>query len=920
MSSEIPSVVQDLLSVIEPTKKVKKGKHSKDSGFSSFDLPQPILNALNSHKFKKPTPIQQKAIPLLLTGRDVVLMSRTGSGKTLSFIIPMLKKLGSHKKEVGARGLIISPTRELAMQTYKVTKSLISKEESIDFRICALLGGDSMDSQFTQLASNPDIIIATPGRLVHLLDIVKSFSLSTIQYVVFDEADRLFEMGFKFQMEEILKNIPHSQSRQVVLVSATLPKALAEFAQVGLQDPATIRLDVEEKLPPDLKICYITSKTHERWGVFLHIIKEIIPENEMTLIFVATRHHAEFLYTFMKKIGYDPAMIYGKMDFEARKLELEAFEEGRKKYLIVTDVAARGIDIPLLNNVINVHFPGQPKLFLHRVGRAARAGRRGVAISIVTPEEFPYYIELLKFLDKPMISMEGEIDLKEDSKGENNNDENDEEENGEDNDSMSDDEIKELKSNKPMTESEKKALFDENMELILQTKDNYESIINQFDGYYGSVPSIILQPDLDYFAKELGIDNTLQAQLHTATCAYKLYKKTRAAPSASSLRQSRDLFNSSSDVPPHPICAKKLGSKQNIESFQRAQEFTRAISNYKPKLTIFEQTRGTKEYEVMQRLRLDKAFKNYFKSSIDKNKKQDSELIPNQNQIQISKSENEPKTLAEKILARANNRSKDQLVIENEFHGKYRDDSFYMSYEPEIEDDEKDDERHYKINDLSNMNQHIFSLQGEDQEDIQKEQRQRVWDKKKRQYVYKHLLAGQRLGMNNKIKNEAGVYVARKNLEDDKAYTKWRQKSGARIQKVGEIEDSFQLPDTVLMTRKARNELANQRKKEKQDKEQLLKKLNITESHYQHRLSKQGNEIKNEAQIQKEKRSSENEKRIDDIKKRVKLLGKKKVGEELAQENLERGIKKINDRQKIFSQKRKAEKIKRRDNKRRRIN
>lgn len=201
------------------------------------------------HKgFKVPTPIQRKCIPLILQGQDVVGMARTGSGKTAAFLIPLLERLKTHSAKVGARGLVLSPSRELAMQTQKVCKEL---GKHTDLRSCVLVGGDNLDDQFSMIASNPDILIATPGRLLHLA-VEMDLDLRSVEYVVFDEADRLFEMGFAVQLHEILSRLP--QNRQTLLFSATLPKILVDFAKAGLQEPTLIRLDADTKISKDLEV------------------------------------------------------------------------------------------------------------------------------------------------------------------------------------------------------------------------------------------------------------------------------------------------------------------------------------------------------------------------------------------------------------------------------------------------------------------------------------------------------------------------------------------------------------------------------------------------------------------------------------------------------------------------------------------
>ncbi|KAK5951355.1 ATP-dependent RNA helicase dbp10 [Knufia fluminis] len=407
---------------------VKKG-----GGFQAMGLSANLLKAITRKGFSVPTPIQRKTIPLLLGRKDVVGMARTGSGKTAAFIIPMIERLKMHNTQVGARALILSPSRELALQTLLVTKELA---KGTDLKSILLVGGDSLEEQFAAMSSNPDIIIAAPGRFVHLM-VEMNLDLSSMQYVVFDEADRLFEMGFAAQLSEILYALP--PSRQTLLFSATLPKGLVEFARAGLQDPSLVRLDAESKISPDLQSAFFTVKSSEKEGALLHILQDVIhvPTRSSlhnaedkhdhrqhgkkrkrddgedgsvkpatspysTIVFAATKHRVEYLDILLRKAGYAVSHVYGNLDQTARKEQVQAFRSGRTNILVVTDVAARGIDIPILANVINYDFPSQAKIFVHRVGRTARAGQKGWAYSIIHNADAPYLLDLQLFLGKTL--------------------------------------------------------------------------------------------------------------------------------------------------------------------------------------------------------------------------------------------------------------------------------------------------------------------------------------------------------------------------------------------------------------------------------------------------------------------------------------------------------------------------------------
>ncbi|KUJ16199.1 ATP-dependent RNA helicase dbp10 [Mollisia scopiformis] len=406
-------------------KSVKKG-----GGFQAMGLNAHLLKAISRKGFNVPTPIQRKTIPLVLDTQDVVGMARTGSGKTAAFVIPMIEKLKAHSARVGARALIMSPSRELALQTLKVVKEFA---RGTDLKAVLLVGGDSLEDQFGFMAANPDIVIATPGRFLHL-KVEMSLDLSSMKYVVFDEADRLFEMGFAAQLTEILHALP--TSRQTLLFSATLPKSLVEFARAGLQEPSLVRLDAESKISADLESAFFSVKGAEKEGALLHILNDLIkmptgppeaaqnatdanskkrkrgadgprpkqkPTEHSTIVFAATKHHVDYLASLLRLCGFAVSHAYGSLDQVARNIQVEDFRTGMTNILVVTDVAARGIDIPVLANVINYDFPPQPKVFVHRVGRTARAGQRGWSYSLVRDTDTPYLLDLQLFLGKRLI-------------------------------------------------------------------------------------------------------------------------------------------------------------------------------------------------------------------------------------------------------------------------------------------------------------------------------------------------------------------------------------------------------------------------------------------------------------------------------------------------------------------------------------
>lgn len=526
-------------------KSVKKG-----GGFQAMGLNTNLLKAITRKGFAVPTPIQRKTIPLLLDGQDVVGMARTGSGKTAAFVVPMIEKLKNHSAKVGARALVLSPSRELALQTMKVVKEL---GRGTDLKCVLLVGGDSLEEQFSFMSANPDIIIATPGRFLHL-KVEMGLDLSSIRYVVFDEADRLFEMGFAAQLTEILYALP--LIRQTLLFSATLPKSLVEFARAGLQEPNLVRLDAESKISPDLESAFFMMKSAEKEGALLHILSDVIkiptgqteaallakeevtktskkrkrsdldgvrpyqsPTAHSTIVFAATKHHVEYLATLLRQSGFAVSHAYGSLDQTARKMQVQDFRTGMTNILVVTDVAARGIDIPVLANVINYDFPAQPKIYVHRVGRTARAGQRGWSYSLVCEPDAPYLLDLQLFLGKRLV------------------------------------------------------LGSEAANAL-----NYAE-----DVVLGAVVRDRLERNCEWVGKLLDEDADLSALRSVASKGEKLYLKTRNAASSESVRRVKALLKSNHWTILHPL----FNDASGLKEIERDRMLAR-VSEFRPQETVFE--------------------------------------------------------------------------------------------------------------------------------------------------------------------------------------------------------------------------------------------------------------------------------------------------------------------------------------------
>lgn len=448
-----------------------KTKKSRGGGFQSMGLSHEILRAVLKMGYNVPTPIQRKAIPIALGGSDLVAMARTGSGKTAAFLIPIVQSLRVHSTKVGARALVLAPTRELALQTHKFAQQLA---KLTDLRLCLLVGGEHLETQFGLLAQNPDIIIATPGRLMHHLAEV-GMTLRSVETVVFDEADRLFEMGFSSQVTEIMKSM--SEKRQTLLFSATLPAQVAEFARAGLHNPILLRLDVEAKLSEHLRMSFLACRLTDKPALVVHLLRDIISPKQQTVIFVATKHHVEFMHALLRRANIPSTMIYGSMDQSARKINIAKFRANKTRVLIVTDVAARGIDLPMLDNVINCDFPAKSKLFVHRVGRVARAGRTGQAYSLVSHDELSYMVDLNLFLGSDVT--------------------------------------------------------------MFHPTPGTEPNINTH--YFGSIPQYLLDAESGWVKSQITGSVELQGLERTMNNAFKLYYRTRPPPSPESVRRAKIL-------------------------------------------------------------------------------------------------------------------------------------------------------------------------------------------------------------------------------------------------------------------------------------------------------------------------------------------------------------------------------------------
>ncbi|WP_042118890.1 DEAD/DEAH box helicase [Rhizobium etli] len=353
------------------------------TNFESLGVSKPIVATLFQLGIETPTPIQEQAIPLLLEGRDLIGLAQTGTGKTAAFGLPLIEKLLADERRPDnrtTRTLILAPTRELVNQIAENLKKFIRKSP---LRINVVVGGVSINKQQLQLEKGTDILVATPGRLLDLVN-RRAITLTTVRYLVLDEADQMLDLGFVHDLRKIAKLVP--KKRQTMLFSATMPKAIADLAGEYLVDPVKV-----EVTPPGKAADKVEQYVHFVGGKNdkTELLRKSLTENPdgRAIVFLRTKHGAEKLMKHLDNIGYSVASIHGNKSQGQRERALKAFRDGSIKTLIATDVAARGIDIPAVSHVYNYDLPEVPDAYVHRIGRTARAGRDGIAIAFCAPDE-----------------------------------------------------------------------------------------------------------------------------------------------------------------------------------------------------------------------------------------------------------------------------------------------------------------------------------------------------------------------------------------------------------------------------------------------------------------------------------------------------------------------------------------------------
>ncbi|KAI1818790.1 DEAD-domain-containing protein [Poronia punctata] len=349
------------------------------SSFQTMSLSRPILRGLNAVGFNTPTPIQAKTIPLALEGKDLVGGAVTGSGKTAAFVVPILERLLYRPNKIPtSRVVILAPTRELAIQCHSVATKLASHT---DIKFCLAVGGLSLKVQEAELRLRPDVIIATPGRFIDHMRNSASFNVDTIEILVLDEADRMLEDGFADELNEILTTLP--KSRQTMLFSATMTSSVDRLIRAGLNKPVRVMVDSQRKTVDKLEQKFVRlrpGREEKRMGYLLHICKTM--HTQRVIIFFRQKKDAHRARIIFALLNLSCAELHGSMNQSQRIASVEDFRDGKVDFLLATDLASRGLDIKGVDTVINYEGPQTLEIYVHRVGRTARAGRSGVAITL----------------------------------------------------------------------------------------------------------------------------------------------------------------------------------------------------------------------------------------------------------------------------------------------------------------------------------------------------------------------------------------------------------------------------------------------------------------------------------------------------------------------------------------------------------
>lgn len=372
--------------------------------FQDLPLLKSLLDAVEQEGYEQPTPIQEQAIPPVLEGKDVLGCAQTGTGKTAAFALPILHHLTSspvaENRRRGIRVLVLTPTRELAAQ---VGESFVTYGRHTRSRTVVIFGGVPQRAQEQALKRGPQILVATPGRLLDLIN-QRIISLSDVEVFVLDEADRMLDMGFIHDIRKVVALLP--KNRQSLFFSATLPREIRSLADTILRenpvfvavDPPTSTVDLIEQ-----QLCFVEKK--EKVSLLIHFLKQ--PSVSRSLVFSRTKHGADKVVRRLKNAGINGQAIHGNKSQGARTRALAGFKSGETPVLVATDIAARGIDVEDISHVFNLDLPNEPETYIHRIGRTGRAGSQGIAIAFCGEDERPYLQDIERLISRHIPRMEG---------------------------------------------------------------------------------------------------------------------------------------------------------------------------------------------------------------------------------------------------------------------------------------------------------------------------------------------------------------------------------------------------------------------------------------------------------------------------------------------------------------------------------
>jgi ATP-dependent RNA helicase RhlE len=359
------------------------------SYFSELGLAEPILRALEAKGYTDPTPIQRQAIPALMEGRDLLGIAQTGTGKTAAFALPSLHRLAADpivKKPASCRMLVLSPTRELAAQ---IAENMRGYAKHLNLQVDCVFGGVPINKQARRLVPGTDVLVATPGRLLDLID-NRALTLGRVEIFVLDEADQMMDLGFIHALKRVAAMLP--AKRQSLFFSATMPKSIEDLGRQFIKDPARVEVAPQATTAERVEQYVTFVNQAEKQALLSLRIRAMLADKTLdrSLVFTRTKHGADRVARHLGAAGIDARAIHGNKSQAQRTAALEAFRQGACRVLVATDIAARGIDVAGVSHVFNFELPNVPEQYVHRIGRTARAGADGAAISLCAPDEKAY--------------------------------------------------------------------------------------------------------------------------------------------------------------------------------------------------------------------------------------------------------------------------------------------------------------------------------------------------------------------------------------------------------------------------------------------------------------------------------------------------------------------------------------------------